>query len=206
MMLHARPARDHARVQGLSVVLPPAKDEPDKPLWIEPPLDVTVKDFQLADATIYRQNEKLVTIRQVGLSARWKTHELIVESLAVHPGDIKGDLVVSGRIIPDEGTVHAALKARWKDVVVQENLAGRVLASRGEIEFQGTPKPIYQGRARRGPPSELVHAVIDASGTDARAELRPRVAAERAAGAAGTVESSPWRGPLMQRRAISILA
>ena len=95
MMLFSRALRiDHARVQGLTVILPPAKDEPepDKPLWIEPPLDVTVKDFQLADATIYRQNEKLVTIRQVGLSARWKARELIVESLAVHPGDIEGDL------------------------------------------------------------------------------------------------------------------
>jgi autotransporter translocation and assembly factor TamB len=105
MMLFSRALRiDHARVQGLTVVLPPAKDEsePDKPLWIEPPLDVTVKDFLLADATIYRQSEKLVTIRQVGLSARWKARELIVESLAVHPDDIQGDLVMSGRVIPEE--------------------------------------------------------------------------------------------------------
>ena len=93
MMLFSRALRvDHARVQGLTVVLPPAKDEPepDKPLWIEPPLDVTVKDFELADATIYRQDEKLVTIRQVGLSARWKARELIVESLTVRPGRHRG--------------------------------------------------------------------------------------------------------------------
>ena len=38
MMLFSRALRiDHARVQGLSVILPPAKEEaePDKPLWID---------------------------------------------------------------------------------------------------------------------------------------------------------------------------
>ena len=197
MMLFSRALRiDHARVQGLTVVLPAAKDEsePDKPLWIEPPLDVTVKDFLLADATIYRQNEKLVTIRQVGLSARWKARELVVESLAVHPGDIQGDLVVSGRIIPEGDTVRAALKARWKDVVVPKNPAGRVLASRGEIELQGTPKDYaVKGALDVGPPNELVHVVIDATGTDARAELRNLELRQSAGHLAlsGTVEFKP---------------
>src|SRR6186713_373374 len=60
MMLFSRALRvDHARVRGLTVVLPPASDEPepDKALWKEPPLEMTVKDFLLKDATIYRQNE-----------------------------------------------------------------------------------------------------------------------------------------------------
>ena len=68
MMLFSRALRiDNARVQGLTLVLPPEKDEPepDEPLWIEPPLEVTVKDFLLADATIYREKEKLAT------SSRW---------------------------------------------------------------------------------------------------------------------------------------
>ena len=49
--------------------LPPEKDEPepDKPLWVEPPLEVMVKDFLLADATIYREKEKLATVKEVGL-------------------------------------------------------------------------------------------------------------------------------------------
>ena len=81
--------------------------------------------------------------------------------------------MVSGRIIPEGNTVRAALKARWKDVVVPKNPAGRVLASRGEIELQGTPKDYaVKGALDVGPPNELVHVVIDASGTDARAELR----------------------------------
>ncbi|HLA70246.1 MAG TPA: hypothetical protein VK624_01970, partial [Steroidobacteraceae bacterium] len=72
MMLFSRALRiDNARVRGLVLELPPEKDEeePDEPLWIEPPLDVTVTDFVLADATIYRQKKKLATIKQAGLSA-----------------------------------------------------------------------------------------------------------------------------------------
>jgi translocation and assembly module TamB len=183
MMLFSRAVRiDRAVVEGLTLVLPPEKqeDNPDEPLWIEPPLDVTVQDFLLADATIYRQKEKLLTLRQVGLSAEWRARELVIQSLVVKPGDIRGDLVVSGRVVPERDTVRAALKARWKDVVVPENLAGRILASHGEIDFQGTPKAyVVKGALDVGPLNDLVHVLVDASGTDARAdfrqlELRPR--------------------------------
>ena len=197
MMLFSRALRiDNARVSGLTLVLPPEKDEPEpeEPLWIEPPLDMTVTDFQLADATIYRQKEKLATIRRVGLSARWKSRELVIESLAVKPGDIEGDLVVSGRITPEGDTVRAALKAQWKEVVVPEKLAGRVLASRGEIDIEGTPKAYaVKGALDVGPPNELVHILIDASGTDARADLRQLELRQSAGHLAlsGTVEFKP---------------
>jgi len=197
MMLFSRALRiDNARVSGLTLVLPPEKDEsePEEPLWIEPPLDITVTDFQLADATIYRQEEKLATIRRVGLSARWKSRELIIETLAVKPGDIEGDLVLSGRITPEGDTVRGVLKAQWKEVVVPENLAGRVLASRGEIDINGTPKAYaVKGALDVGPPNELVHILIDASGTDARADLRQLELRQSAGHLAlsGTVEFKP---------------
>ena len=66
-------------------------------MWIEPPLEVTVNDFLLADATIYREKEKLATLKQVGLSAQLETRELIIETLAVKPGDIEGE----SRACPD---------------------------------------------------------------------------------------------------------
>ena len=176
MMLFSRALRiDNALVQGLTVVLPPEKDEPepDKPLWIEAPLDITIKNFVLADATIYRQDEKLAAIRKVGLSAKWNARELVVESLSVQSGDIQGDLVVSGRVVPEKDTVRAALKAQWKGVVVPESLAGRVLASRGAIDFTGTPKSYaVKGALDVGPPGVLVQVLVDASGTDARADFR----------------------------------
>ena len=197
MMLFSRALRiDNARVQGLVLVLPPEKDEPepDEPLWIEPPLDLTVKNFLLADATIYREKEKLATIKQVGLSARWKARELIIDTLAVRSGDMEGDLVVSGRVTPEGDTVRGALKAQWKEVVVPEKLAGRVLASRGAVDIEGTPKAYaVKGELDVGPPDELVHVLIDASGTDKRADLHQLELRQEAGHLAlsGTVEFEP---------------
>lgn len=170
MMLFSRALRiDNARVSGLTLVLPAEKDEPepDGPLWIEPPVELTVRNFLLTDATIYRQAEKLATVRRVGLSAKWKTRELVIETLAVKPGDIEGDLVLSGRVVPEGGTVRGALKAQWNDVIVPENLAGRVLASRGGLTLNGTPKAYAaSGVLDVGPPNELTHVLLDINGTD----------------------------------------
>ena len=81
-----------------------------------------------------------------------------------------------------------------------ENLAGRVLASRGEIDFNGTPKAYaVKGELDVGPPNELAHVVIDATGTDARADLRTaRAAAERRPTGVerDRANSSPWPGSL----------
>jgi translocation and assembly module TamB len=176
MMLFSHVLRiDNARVHGLTLVLPPKKDapEPDEPLWIEPPLDVTVTNFLLADATIYREKDRLATIRQVGLSARWKTHELLIDTLAVKPGDVEGSLDLSGRVSPEGDTVRGVLKAQWKEVVVPEKLAGRVIASRGALSLNGTPKAYAAaGELDVGPPNELTHVVLDIDGTDKLANIK----------------------------------
>jgi len=176
MMLFSRVLRiDNARVTGLVLTLPPAKDEPEteEPLWIEPPLDIRVTDFLLADATIYRETEKLASIRELGVSARWNARELILESLVLKPGDFAGDLVVSGRVTPEKETVRAALKAQWKEVVVPEKLAGQVVASRGALTLNGTPKDYAaSGELDVGPPDDLTHVVLDVTGTDELANIR----------------------------------
>jgi translocation and assembly module TamB len=200
MMLFSRVLRiDNARVNGLVLVLPPEKDEPepDEPLWIEPPLDVTVHDFLLADATIYREKAKLAAIRQVGLSAQWKARELVIEMLAVKPGDVEGDLVVSGRVTPEGDTVRGALKAQWKEVVVPENLAGRVLASRGALTINGTPKAYAaSGELDVGPPKELTHVLLDITGTDELTHIKQLELKQRAGQLAlnGTVRFTPDLG------------
>jgi translocation and assembly module TamB len=200
MMLFSRALRiDNARVQGLVVVLPPEKDEPepDEPLWIEPPLDLTVRDFVLADATIYREKEKLATFRQVGVSATWKAHELVIESLTVQPGDIEGSLAVSGRVVPDADTVHGTLEVQWKEVVVPETLAGRVLASRGALSLKGTPKAYSaSGELDIGPPNELTHVLLDLTGTDVLAHIKQMELRQRAGQFAlsGTLRFKPAIG------------
>ncbi|HEV7609014.1 MAG TPA: translocation/assembly module TamB domain-containing protein [Steroidobacteraceae bacterium] len=199
-MLFSRVLRlDNARVQGLTLVLPPEKDEPepDEPLWIEPPLEVTVRNFLLTDATIYRGKEKLATIRRMGLSASWKTRELIVDTLAVKPGDIDGDLLVSGRVTPEGDTVRGVLKAQWKEVIVPEKLAGRVLASRGALSLSGTPKAYAaSGELDVGPPNELTHVVLDITGTDVLANIKQLELRQRAGQFAlnGTMRFDPEIG------------
>jgi translocation and assembly module TamB len=200
MMLFSRVLRiDNARVRGVTLVLPPekAEDEPDEPLWIEPPLEIAFKDFVLADATIYRGTEKLASLRQVGLSAQWKMRELVIETLTVKPGDIEGDLVVSGRVTPEADTVRGALKVQWKEVVVPENLAGRVVASRGALSVNGTPKDYAAtGELDVGPPDELTHVVLDVTGTDMLANIKQLELQQRAGRFAlnGTVRFSPEIG------------
>jgi translocation and assembly module TamB len=200
MMLFSKALRiDNARVRGLTVILPPEKDEPepDKPLWIEPPIEVTVNDFLLADATIYREKEKLATFREVGLSAKWTARELVIETLAVKPGEVEGSLVLSGRVVPEADTVRGALKVQWKEIVVPESLAGRVLASRGALSLNGTPKAYSaSGELDVGPPGELTHVLLDMSGTDEIANIRQMELRQRAGRFAlqGSVRFAPVIG------------
>src|SRR5688572_2463600 len=74
-MLFSRTLRiERATVTGLTFTLPeqPKPDEPDEPLWIEPPLDVTVRDFALTDARVFDGRKQLVHVRQLGVAARWR--------------------------------------------------------------------------------------------------------------------------------------
>ena len=112
----------------------------------------------------------------------------------VKPGDIEGEPGGVGARHAGRRHGAGALKAQWKEVVVPENLAGRVLASRGEIDIDGTPKAYaVKGALDVGPPNELVHVLIDASGTDARADLRQLELRQSAGHLAlsGTVEFKP---------------
>ena len=103
--------RQRARARAV-LVLPPEKDEPepDEPLWIEPPLDVTVKDFVLADATIYREKEKLATLQTGGLSAQWKARELVIETLDGEAGRHRRR--PGGVRARDAGSGHGARRAQ----------------------------------------------------------------------------------------------
>ena len=186
-----------ASVQTLDVLLPPSKDEPDKPdepLWVEAPMLVVVDAFSIEKAVIRRDTGVLARVRKLDLAARWDAKELVLRKLAVESDDLRGSLVVNGTITPEQNTVRAKLEARWQDVVVPESLAGRVLASRGAVDIDGTPKAYaVKGELDVGPPNELVHVVIDASGTDKRADLR-QLELRQSAGhltLSGTVEFEP---------------
>ncbi|HEY6125143.1 MAG TPA: translocation/assembly module TamB domain-containing protein [Steroidobacteraceae bacterium] len=188
---------NRASVQTLDVLLPPAKeepDEPDKPLWVAAPLLVIVDEFSIEKAIIRRDTGVLTRVRKLELAARWSAEELLLRRLAVESDDLRGSLLVNGTIKPEQNTVRAKLEARWQDIVVPESMAGRVLASRGAVNIDGTPKAYaVKGELDIGPPEELVHVLIDASGTDKRADLR-QLELRQTAGhltLSGTVEFEP---------------
>jgi translocation and assembly module TamB len=196
-MLFSRVLRiERATVEGLVLTLPEQEkpDEPDEPLWVEPPLEVVVKDFALRDGRIVKANEELFSVRQLGIAARWSREAIDIERLELLPGDIEGDLSVQGRITPAGQTLRGVLDAKWKNVVIPERLAGRVLASAGALHLEGTPdKYLAKGELDIGPPGDPMHAVLDVSGTDKRAELRTLELRQRAGRFAvnGTVEFQP---------------
>ena len=142
-MLFSRVLRiERATVRGLTLTLPEKEkpDEPEEPLWVEPPLEVVVRDFALVDGRVMDGREQLVSVKQLDIAARWSKDSLTIERLSLLPGDIEGTLSVTGRVAPQGKTLRGALDAAWQDVVIPEKLAGRVLASQGELHFDGTPE------------------------------------------------------------------
>jgi translocation and assembly module TamB len=196
-MLFSRVLRiERATVEGLVLTLPTEEkpDEPQTPLWVEPPLEIVVRDFALRDGRVIKGDETLVTVRQLGVAARWSREAIEIERLELLPGDIEGEIDVKGRITPAGQTLRGVLDARWRKVVVPESLAGRVLHSEGELHIDGTPeKYTAKGELDVGPPGDMTHAVVDVSGTDRRAELRTVELRQRAGRFAlnGTVEFQP---------------
>lgn len=196
-MLFSRVLRiDRASVEGLVLTLPDQEkpDEPDEPLWVEPPLEVVVNDFALRDARVIKANEQLVSVKQLGIAARWSAEAIEIDRLELLPGDVEGRLDVKGRITPAGHTLRGVLDARWKDVVIPESMAGRVIVSAGALHIDGTPeKYAAKGEIDAGPPGELTHIVLDVTGTDTRAELHKVDLQQQAGhfGLVGSVEFAP---------------
>ncbi len=138
-----------------------------------------------------------VHVRQLGVAARWSREALVIERLELLPGDIAGELAASGHIRPQGDTVRAKLKARWRDVVIPEKLAGRVLASEGELDIDGTPED-FAARARFdfGPPGDLARIVLAMNGTDRTAHIEKLDITQRAGklNIRGDVEFDPHVG------------
>ena len=184
-MLLSRTLRiERATVTGLVFTLPtqPKPDEPDQPLWVEPPLDVVVNDFALLDGRVIDAGKQLVSVKQLDVTARWTREELLIEKLSLLPGDIEGKLSVTGRIRPEDKLVRAVLDARWSDVVIPAQLAGRELRSAGTLDIDGTPEHYAaKGEFELGPPGELARIVLAVNGTPRAATLE-RLDISQAAG------------------------
>jgi translocation and assembly module TamB len=174
---------ERATVRGLVLTLPaqPKPDEPEKPLWVEPPLEVVVRDFALVDGRVMDGHEQLVSVKQLGVAAHWSREALTIERLSLLPGDIEGSLSVTGRVVPQDKTLRGVLDARWQHVLIPEKLAGRVLASAGELHFNGTPQQFrVAGRFDIGPPGDLTNVALRLQGTPRHVTLHELALRQRA--------------------------
>ena len=148
---------------------------------MEPPLEVVVRDFALVDGRVMKGREQIVSVKQLGVAAHWSKDALTIERLSLLPGDIEGSLSVKGRVAPDGKTLRGALDADWKDVVIPEKLAGRVLASQGQLHFNGTPERYrVAGRFDVGPPGDFTQVVLQLDGTQRHATLHDLTLQQRA--------------------------
>ncbi len=183
-MLFSRVLRiERATVRGLVLTLPEQEkpDEPEKPLWVEPPLEVVVRDFALEDGRVMDGREQLVSVKQLGVAAHWSREALTIERLSLLPGDIEGSHSVTGRVMPQGQTLRGLLDAKWKDVVIPEKLAGRVLESQGELHFKGTPEQYrVAGNFDVGPPGDPTRVAVQLHGTPQHATLQNLILQQRA--------------------------
>ncbi len=174
-MLFSRVLRiERADVEALVLTLPAQpKPENDDPLWIEPPVEIQVKDFALRDGVVIKGNERLFRVKQLGIEARWTRDELTLSRLDLLSADIEGDVAVTGRVVPSAKTVRARLNAAWKHVVIPERLAGRVLATEGELVVDGTPESYaVSSKGVVGPPGEPTRFDFQVNGTDTHALIK----------------------------------
>jgi len=196
-MLFSRVLRiDRATVSGLVLTLPDKEkpDEPDEPLWVEPPLAVEVHDFVLEDGRIIKAGEQLLSLRQLQIAARWTRESLTIERLTLAPGDIEGNLAASGRITPAGDSVRGVFTARWSQVVIPERLAGMTLATQGTLAVDGTPQRYAaHGNLDLGPPGDPSHITLAVNGTDRALQIEKLDLVQRAGrlGLAGELGFDP---------------
>ncbi len=183
-MLFSRVLRiERATVRGLVLTLPEQEkpEEPEKPLWVEPPLEVVVRDFSLEDGRVMEGRDQLLSVKQLAVAAHWSREALTIERLSLLPGDIEGSLSVTGRVMPQGQTLRGLLDATWKDVVIPEELAGRVLETEGELHFKGTPEQYrVAGNFDVGPPGDPTRVAVQLHGTPQHATLHNLILQQRA--------------------------
>jgi translocation and assembly module TamB len=173
---------ERAEVEALVLTLPEQpKPDTDEPLWIEPPVEIQVKDFALRDGVVIKGNERLVRLKQLGIEARWTRDELTIDRLDLLSADVAGDIAIRGRVVPSAQTVRARLNATWKHVVIPERLAGRVLATEGELHIDGTPESYaVSSQGEVGPPGQPTTFAFQVNGTDKQALIKQLTLDQRA--------------------------
>ena len=93
-------------------------------------------------------------------------HTLTLQQLSLGSPQIKGSVAASGLVQLDAKPLSAQLDIHWNDLLLPQDLAGQVLASRGELKASGSADTYHaEGDVDIGPPGKLAKLAIDLDGT-----------------------------------------
>ena len=119
---------------------------------------------------------------------------LTINALTVKSPDVAGVINATGTVQLKAEPISAELVLEWTDVIVPEDVAGQVIASKGKINVGGSADAFHaDGNISIGPPGELSDLVIKLSGTPQQI-LLDTLALKQANGgldASGTVTLQP---------------
>lgn len=93
-------------------------------------------------------------------------HTLTLQQLGLGSPQIKGSVGASGVVHLDAKPLSAELAIRWADVQLPADLAGQLLASRGELKASGSADRYHaEGDVAIGPPGKLAALSLNIDGT-----------------------------------------
>ena len=113
-------------VRGVMVALgPPQEEEPSKPFSLQPPIDMRLDRFQLADATVQRNGATLVQIDSASAAGAWTDAGVNVRQLDVRSpqGEIHFQAALSG-----DGVYVGQGAGRFRWQVGERSYAGTLQA------------------------------------------------------------------------------
>ena len=100
-------------------------------------------------------------------------HTLTLERLRLGSPRFKGNVEASGTVQLDAKPLAANLQIGWTDLQLPAELAGRELASHGQLKATGSVDAYrVQGNLALGPPGKLAQLALELDGTPQRLQVR----------------------------------
>jgi translocation and assembly module TamB len=123
--------------------------------------------------------------------------QLTLDEFALTSPQVEGALHGSGTVQLDAQPLSADLALQWRDVLLPEDLAGQVLASRGDLTAKGSADAFHaEGDVDIGPPGKLAKLSLDLDGTPQQIALHTLALKQPQGGleAKGTLALQPQLG------------
>ncbi|MBU6417173.1 MAG: translocation/assembly module TamB domain-containing protein, partial [Xanthomonadaceae bacterium] len=103
---------------------------------------------------------------------RYDGKTLTLDPLRLRSPQIAGNVTATGVVHLDAKPLSFALDLTWKDVVLPADLAGQVLATRGDVTLGGTAEHFaVKGALALGPPDRMSDMQVDLAGTPRQIDL-----------------------------------